>query len=355
LLPRAVTNEIHTQVTAEERARLASARRVNSEAHEAYLLGRYHLRRQTEAELKLAINHFERAIRLDASYAAAWAGLSIAWLQRGLFGATPFREVEQPAREAALKALAADANSAEGYTALAIFKNRYEWDWAGSEHDFRRAIDLNPGSVEAHRFFAFLLSALGHHDEAISEIQTAEQLDPLSSLVQSDLGIGLYRARKYEQAERRLKRAIDLDPRNFGAWDRLGNVYGEMGRYADAIASLEKALAVRGNVRDGVRIANLALIYARMGRREEAQRMLKELQRTTDPDDFPRKDAAAVWAALGNKDEAFRLMFDAVEKRAALLIFIKIDPLIDSLHSDPRWKELLHPLNFPEGRLGSRH
>src|SRR5262245_13627038 len=297
---RAVAGEIRTQVTAEERARLASARRVNPEAHEAYLLGRYHLRRQNEAELKLAITHFERAIQLDADYAAAWAGLSITWLQRGLFGATPFREVEKPAREAAVKALAADANSAEGYTALAIFKNRYEWDWAGSEHDFRRAIELNPGSVDAHRFFAFLLSALGRHDEAISEIQTAEQLDPLSSLVQSDLGIGLFRARKYEQAERRLTRAIELDPENYGAWGRLGNVYSEMGRYADAIASLEKAMAQRrGNVRDVVHTANLALVYVRMGRREEALRMLKELQRTTDPWHFPVDDAVSVWAALG--------------------------------------------------------
>src|SRR5262245_24071274 len=296
----AVAHEIRTQVTAEERARLASTRRINPAAHDAYLLGRYHLRRQNEAELKLAIGHFERAIQIDADYAAAWAGLSIAWLQRGLFGATPFREVEQPSRHAAVNALAADANSAEGYTALAIFKNRYEWDWAGSEHDFRRAIELNPGSVEAHRFFAFLLSALGRHDEAISEIQTAEQLDPLSSLVQSDLGIGLFRARKYEQAERRLTRAIELDPENYGAWGRLGNVYSEMGRYADAIASLEKAMAQRrGNVRDVVHTANLALVYVRMGRREEALRMLKELQRTTDPWHFPVDDAVSVWAALG--------------------------------------------------------
>ncbi len=346
---RAVAGEIRIRVTAEERTRLASTRRVNPEAHEAHLLGRYHLRRQNEEELKLAIGHFERATQLDASYAVAWAGLSIAWLQRGLFGATPFREVEQPARQAAVKVLAADANSAEGYTALAIFKNRYEWDWAGSEHDFRRAIELNPGSVEAHRFFAFLLSALGRHDEAINEIQTAAQLDPLSSLAQSDLGLGLFRARKYEQAEQRLKRAIDLDPLNLGAWNRLGNVYGEMGRYADAIVSLEKALALRGNIRNGAYVANLALIYARMGRREEALRMLKELQRTTDPAHFPVDDAVSVWAALGNKDEAFRLLFDAVEKRADLLIFIKIDPTFDSLHSDPRWQELLRPMNFPEG------
>jgi TolB-like protein/Tfp pilus assembly protein PilF len=349
---RAVAGGIQIQVTADERARLASARRVNPEAHEAYLLGRYHLRRQNEAELKLAIGHFERAVQLDAGYAAAWAGLSVAWLQRGLFGATSFREVEQPAREAALKALAADANSAEGYTALAIFKNRYEWDWAGSEHDFRRAIELNPGNVEAHRFFAFLLSALGRHDEAISEIQTAEQLDPLSSLVQSDLGLGFYRAQKYEQAELRLKRAIDLDPRNHVAWLRLSDLHREMGRYADAIASLEKAKALvsRSESTSSRSLpARIALLSARTGRREEALRMLKELLRTTDPARFPVREASAVWTALGNQDEAFRLLFNLVEKRADLLIFMKVDPLYDSLHSDPRWKELLRRMNFPEG------
>ncbi len=347
---RAVANEIRIQVTAAEQARLASPRRVNPEAHEAYLLGRYHLRRQNEADLKLAIGHFERAIQLDASYAAAWAGLSVAWLQRGLWGATPFREVEPPARQAAVKALELDAGSAEGHTSLAMLKHRYEWDWAGAEHDFRRAIELDPGSVEAHRFFAFLLTALGRHAEAIGEIQTAEQLDPLSSLVQSDFGTGLYRARKHEQAERHLNRAIELDPLNDGAYGRLGAAYREMGRYADAIASLEKAKALQsGAGRDRFYTANFALVYARMGRREEALRLLKELQRTTDPARFDVKAAAAVWAALGNKDEAFRLLFDVVEKRSEILIFMKVDPPFDSLHSDPRWQELLRPMNFPEG------
>ena len=346
---RAVANEIRTHVTAEERSRLASARRVNPEAHDAYLLGRYYLRRQHEADLKLAIGHFERAIQLDASYAAAWAGLSVAWLQRGLWGATPFREVEPPAREAAVKALELNASSAEAYTSLAMLKHRYEWDWAGAEHDFRRAIELDPGSVEAHRFFAFLLTALGRHTEAIGQIQTAEQLDPLSSLVQSDFGSDLYFARKYEQAERHLKRAIDLDPLNYGAYGRLGFVYGEMGRYADAIASLEKAKAQQSDDRrNRIYTANTALVYARMGRREEALRILKDLQRMTDPALFPVNDAASVWAALGNKDEAFRLLFNAVEKRATMLIFTKVYPYFDSLHSDPRWEELLRPMNFPQ-------
>src|SRR5262245_5798591 len=350
---RAVTEEIRTQLTAEERARLASARRVNPEAHEAYLLGRYHLRRQNEADLKLAIGHFERAIQLDASYAAAWAGLSVAWLQRGLWGGTHFQDVEPPARQATVKALELDDGSVEAYTSLAMLKHRYEWDWAGAEHDFRRAIELDPGSVEAHRFFALLLTALGRHAEAISEIQIAEQLDPLSSLVQSDFGYDFYLARKYEQAERRLKRAIDLDPLNYGAYGRLGRVYDEMGRYADAIACLEKAVT-RQDRGGGNRIYPLtrARVYARMGKREEALQVLKEMQRTTVPAGFPVREAAAVWAALGNKDEAFRLLFNLVDKRATLLIFIKVYPYFDSLHSDPRWKELIRPMNFPEEQNG---
>jgi serine/threonine protein kinase/tetratricopeptide (TPR) repeat protein len=347
---RAVTNEIRIQVTEEVRARLASARRVIPEAHEAYLLGRYHLRRQNEADLKLAIGHFERAIQLDAGYAAAWATLSVAWLQRGIWGATPFREAEQPARQAAVKALELDAGSAEGYTSLAMLKHRYNWDWAGAELDFRRAIEIDPGSVEAHRFFAFLLTALGRHTEAISEIQIAELLDPLSSLVQSDFGTGLYFARKYEQALGRLNRAIDLDPLNYGAYGRLGRVYGEMGRYDDAIASLEKAVALQsGNGITRRYSVNFAFVYARMGRREEALQMLKDLHRTTDPVRLLAINSAAAWAALGNQDEAFRQLFTAVEKRSELLIFIKVDPKFDSLHSDPRWKDLLRLMNFPEG------
>jgi serine/threonine-protein kinase len=350
---RAVANEIRTQVTAEERARLASAPRVDPGAHEAYLLGRYYMRRQSEPDLKLAISHFERAIQLDATYAAAWAGMSIAWQQRGLWGATLFREAEQPARQTAIKALALDPGSAEGRASLGILKNRYDWDWAGSERDFRRSIELDPGSVEAHRFFAFLLTALGRHSEAINEIQTAEQLDPLSSLVQSDFAQALYCAQNYEQAERRLKRAIELDPLNYGAFGRLSYVYVEMGRYTEALASLEKAEAVQsGSGGNRSRYAaTFALIYARMGRRKEAARILKQLLQTTDSAPASVRSVAGAWAALGNYDEAFKLLFNVIEKRNTLLIFTKVDPPLLSLHSDPRWKELIRRMNFPEEQI----
>src|SRR5262249_47292620 len=170
-------------------------------------------------------------------------------------------------------------------------------------------------------------------------------------IVQSDFGAGLNRARMYEQAERHLNRAIELDPQNHGAYGRLGSVYCEMARYADAIANLERAKELQtGERRDAVYSVTLALVYARMGRREDALRILEELRRKADPARLPAA-FASVWAALGNKDEAFRLLFNAVEKRATLLIFTKADPTFESLHSDPRWQKVLRAMNFPEERL----
>ncbi len=346
---RAVADEIRIRMTAEERARL-TARSIRPEAYEEYLLGRYAIRRQNEENLKLAIGHFERAIQLEADYAAAWAGLSVAWQHRGIWGAKSFKEVEQPVRNAAMKAIKLDASIAEAHTSLAHLKKLYDWDWAGSEQDYRRALALDPGNGEAHRLFANLLMALGRHVEATGEIQAAELLDPLSSLVQSDFGRVLYRARNYPQAERRFMQAIALDPLNQGAYSRLGDLYLEMGRYDDAIANYGKREALQGGYNRGY-APDLAQVYARMGRRDEALRLLNGLRRTTEPARFPNRVAAAAWTSLGDKDEAFSLLFKAVEERS-VLPFFKEDPSFDSLRSDPRWKELLRRMSFPEEQPG---
>jgi serine/threonine protein kinase/Tfp pilus assembly protein PilF len=345
-IARAVTDEIRIQVTEEERARLASARRVNPEAQEAYLLGRFHLRRLNEEDLKLSIGHFERAIQLEPDYAAAWAGLSAAWVFRDTWGRPPSREEsEAAARKAALQAIALDANLAEANSSLANIKFLYDWDWAGAEESFRRAIALDPGSVEAHRLFANLLMVLERHAEAISAIQTAARLDPLSSTVQSDYGRVLFRAHKYEEAEPHFKQAIALDPQSHGVYSRLGDLYLEMGRYDEAVESYRKRHALLGGSFDRFYTFFRAKASARMGRRDEALRILNELQRTTEPARSLDRNAAEVWAALGDKDEAFRLLFKAVEERR-IGVFFK-GPWFDSLHSDPRWKAMLRRMNFP--------
>ena len=335
---RAVADEIRIQVTPEERARLASARSVNPQAHEAFLLGRYHLSRANEQGWKQAIDYFERAIELAPDYAAVYAGLSDAWLQRGIFSAKDFREVESPSRAAALKAIGLDQQLAEAHTALGNIKHIYDWDWAGAEQELSRALELDPGSLDAHIDYGTLLMHLGRHDEAIKEGQIAAQLDPLSSRTQSFLGRFLYRARRYEEALPHLQRAVELEPRSVHANYRLGEVYVQLGRYEEAIAALEKnrELMPKG----GELQAAVARVYALMGREHEARQMIRGVK--AQPYAFAR-----LYAALGDKDEAFRILEKAVEERNSLLVALKEDPPYENLHSDPRWKALLRRMNFP--------
>jgi serine/threonine protein kinase/Tfp pilus assembly protein PilF len=345
---RAVADEIRIEVTAEERVRLAALRRVKPEAYEAYQLGRYHRRKLNEDDLRLAIEYFERAIQIDPGYAAAWAELSDALRQRGIFGANIFRKAEAPSREAALKAVELDTNLAEAHVALSNVKFFFETDWAGAEREAKRALELDPGSRDAHHAFANLLMALGRHDEAIGEMQIIEGLDPFYSETQSTFGRVLYRAGKYAEAEQRLNRAIELDSRDYAAFGRLGDLYEQMGRYHEAIASLEKAEALRSDSNSVNIRGRLARVYSAMGRRDEARRMLEEIKATTEPNRLPLLPMAAAYTALGDKDEAFKLLFRAIDERNTSIVFVKEDPPLKSLHSDPRWKEALRRMNFPE-------
>jgi TolB-like protein/cytochrome c-type biogenesis protein CcmH/NrfG len=334
---RAIADEIRIQVTADERARLASARKIDPQAHEAYLLGRYHLSKLNEEDLHQAIENFERAIQLAPDYAAAYAGLSQAWQERGIWGTKTFSEAEAPARAAALKAIKLDEQLAEGHMMLGQLKYIYGWDWTGAEQEFRRALELDSGSLYVHRSYAFLLMALGRHAEAISEVQIAAQLDPLSSDIQSTFGRVLYRARKYEEAIAHFKRALELEPRNYSAYVRLGDVYAKLGKYDEALTMFEKAAQLRD---DGMHAARIARVYALMGRQREARPMLGGLKAGAF-------EIAGVYAALGDMDEAFKILEKAVEERTALLVYLKEDPTFDNLHSDPRWQALLRRMNFP--------
>jgi TolB-like protein/Flp pilus assembly protein TadD len=333
---RAIADEIRIQVTTAERARLASARSVDPQAHDAYLRGRSHLKRN-EDDLKQAIQYLERAIQLAPDYAAAQAGLSDAWVQRGIWGERNFREIEAPARAAALAAVELDPQLAEAHASLSRIRFLFEWDWPGAEQELRRALELDPGSLYTHSYYADLLMSLGRHSEAIDEIERAEQLDPLSSETQSSFGRILYRARRYEEAIPHFKMALDLEPRNYSAHIRLADVYVKLGKYGEAITEFEKA----GELRPlGMHQARIARVYALMGRRREARQMVASVKAAAF-------DSAAVYVALGDKDEAFRILEKAVEERNSLLVYLKEDPTFDDLHSDPRWQLLLRRMGFP--------
>ena len=335
---RAVADEIRVQVTAEERARMASAGTVDPTAHQEYLLGQHYLWKLTEEDLARAIEHFERAARLDAGYAAAYAGLSHAWWWRGVWGAKTFKEVESPSRAAAQKALSLDPRLAEAHVSMGRLRFGHDWDWTGAEQDFHRALDIDPNNLDAHFFSAMLFMALGRFSESIAHVERAEQLDPLSSTIHSGFGRVLYRARQYDQAIPHLKQAIELEPRSSDGYGRLADVYEALGRYDEALALYEHVNVLRGRQ---VRGPDIAVVFARMGKRAEANRIVSELRETSPP-----AQLAQACAVLGNNDEAFRLLFRHAAERNGLN-YVKSEPRFDSLHSDPRWQLLLRRMNLP--------
>jgi len=214
-----------------------------------------------------------------------------------------------------------------------------EWDWNGGEDAMRRAIELDPKSLDGHYNYAVLLMAQGRFPEALGEIEIAEQVDPTSELVQSTFGKILFNAGKTDEAILRLKRTIERDSRNAQAHHYLGQIYEQTGKYTDALAIYDKARVLRGNPPDNPHFRALqASVYARMGKRSEAKRMLAGIR--TSP-------AAGAQAYLGDKDEAFRILFKMVGERDPHVISIKTDPLFAGLHSDPRWRELLRRMNLP--------
>ena len=335
---RAVAEEIRIQVTPDERRRLASARRVEPQAQEAYLLGRTHLRYRNESDLSMAIKHFERAIQLEPDYAAAYAGLADAWMERGIWGEMAFKDVEAPARNAARKAIELDGDNAEARATLAHLKFTYDWKWREAEREFNHTLELDPSNPAAHLYYASLLMALGRHSEAIREIESAARLDPLSSWIESGVGRVLYRARRYEEAISHFHHAVELDPRNASAYTRLVDVYVQQGKYDEAIAVIKKCRDLgQDNVFFRVQIAR---IYALTGKRREALELLGKSKASAF-------QAASVYAALGDNDAAFRALERAIEARDSLLVFIKEDPPFDSLHADPRSQALLRRMNFP--------
>jgi TolB-like protein/DNA-binding winged helix-turn-helix (wHTH) protein/cytochrome c-type biogenesis protein CcmH/NrfG len=342
---RAIADEIRVRLTPEEQTRLASAARVNPEAHEAYLMGRYHLMKYIVDDVMRARAHFGRAIELDPGYAPAHAGLSQAWWQLGTLRALGLKEVEAHARAAAKKALELDDRLAEAHVAQGYLRALYDWDWKGGENSLIRAIELDPNNSNAHYYYANLLLALGRFPEAVAAVQRAEHLDSVSSMVQVLFGMILYRAGQSDEAIAHFKKAIELEPRRPSAYAFLGDVYSDLGMHADAISFIEKARDVRTFSfpgQPGFKAA-IARAYARAGRESDARRILKTLK-----DDSFRMARAAAYACLGDKNEAFRLLFDTVENKDEASIFIKTNPDFASLHSDSRWSKLLGRMNLTD-------
>jgi eukaryotic-like serine/threonine-protein kinase len=341
---RAIANEVKVTLTPQEQAALTGRRPINPEAYEAYLKGRYYWSQRTgEAEQK-GLEYFEQAIALAPAYAQAYAGVADSYIVLGVHGHLPIKEAFPKARVAATEALELDETLAEAHTSLGAIKTFYDWDWPGSEREFRRALQLSPNYPNAHHWYAHYLAAVGRVDEAIGEMKRDKELDPVGPTVISWLGKTLYYAHQYDQAIEQYRRVIELAPE----WaadhhSMIGDCYAQKGMFAEAIAEWQKSLTLAG---DTELAASLEHAYLNSGYTGYLQKRLDRLKASAPARPVASLDFAYAYALLGDKDHALEWLEKAYEERDPWL-YVKAEPQLDNLRSDPRFQDLLRRMNLP--------
>ncbi len=337
-----IANEVQVSLTPDEEARLKSQQSVNPAAHEEYLKGRY-LNKGTDAQQKRAKEYFEEAIKLDPNYAPAYAGLADFYFSSE--EKSPLVSMPR-AKDMALKALELDPNLSDAHLELALIHFYADWDWAAADQEFKRALALSPNNAEAHRTRAYFLSALGRQRESLSEIREAQQLDPLSIWTQITAGYVHYFARQYDAAIEQCRKALELDPNSVGADDCLGTIYLAKGRINDAIAASLKATSLSNG--DPSRLVGLGRAYAVARQQSEALSVIQRLDKLSEHRYVSQYFAATIYAALGNKQQAFARLEQAFGERDSYLAWLKVDFAVDPLRTDPRFQNLFHRVALPE-------
>ncbi|HEY7114395.1 MAG TPA: protein kinase [Thermoanaerobaculia bacterium] len=343
-LASAIANEIHVQLTPDERSRLTRSTSVNPAAYDAYLKGRYFFNRPTDENLTKAIAQFEEAIRLDPSYAPAFSGLSDAYAWAGYNeGVMTATQARPRAKAAAERAIALDPSSAEARTSLANFKAWFEYDWEGTNAEFRRAIALNPNYAFAHDQFGLILAFQGKLDEAVAEGRLAGQLDPLSPQIPLDSLVAVAWQGRHEAAQEMARRAAELDPTSFFSLYIAGWADIQAGKLGDAVAKLEKAKAMGS---PPFVSAFLAYASGASGDRSRAAAELEDLKKKSPGGSPTGFNLAVAYLGLGDRSRALDSLEKAYASDSEWLGWLKNDRIFDTLRSEPRFAALLKKLGF---------
>src|SRR5712692_2755925 len=344
---QAITDEIKAKLTPPEKARMASARSVNSEAYENYLRGRFLLSTQGDVEARKGMAYFQRAIQKDPNYALAYAGLAESYitLSQPWNGDLTPQEALPQAEAAARKALEIDDSLGEAQLALARV-SLYHWDWPAAEKEYRRTLELNPNDAMAHGWYGEYLEAMARNEEAIVELRQAIALDPLNSNHVAHLGSFFYHARQYDQGIREFQKALGLEPDMIYAHQGLGWVYEQKKMYREAIAEQEKGVNLTN--RDAFAVASLGIVLGESGRKREAKKLLEELQERSKQRYISPCLIALVQIGLGNRDQAIASLEQGYTDRDPGMMYLKVDPEMDDLRSDPRFQDLLRRVGLPQ-------
>jgi len=318
-----------TELSGAERLRLRKRYTENREAWQLYLQGRYYWNKRSEEGYQKAIAYFEQAIAKDPNYALAYAGLADCDIML---------EARPRAKQMALKALELDSELVEAHTSLAFLKLIHDWDFQGAAQSFRHALELNPNYPTAHHWYAYNLLILGQVEEALAEIKRAQELDPVSLIINTDVSEFLYHAHRFDEAVAQARKTLELDLNFAPAHLVLGLAYEQQSAVEAAIAELRQAVHLDGYFG---RVAQLGSMYARAGRRAEAQTILRESLEQAKREPKFAYLIAEIYAGLGERDQAFAWLEKAYQGRDFLMPFLKVNPRVDSLRADPRFADLL--------------
>jgi TolB-like protein/DNA-binding winged helix-turn-helix (wHTH) protein/Flp pilus assembly protein TadD len=345
-LAQDIAGEIQLKLTTQQRANLVVARSLDPEAHEFYLKGRYFWNKRDQAGFAKAIDYFQQAIAKDPTYASAYAGLADSYALSGGLNLVPVEQAMPRARAAAEKALELDNNLAEAHASLGLIAPFNNWNWADAERHYQRAIELNPNYATAHHWYAEgYLMPVGRADEAISEIRKAQELDPLSAVIATDLGKELYFVRRYDEALVELRRALELDANFVSAHNWISDTLLEEKMYSDAIVELEKTKPFR---QERVYIRQTAYLYARMGRRAQAQAALRKSLELSKGKQVSSGAVALTYAAIGDKDDSFEWLEKAYTDRSSFMTSLKYWSAFDPMRGDRRFADLLRRVGLPQ-------
>jgi DNA-binding winged helix-turn-helix (wHTH) protein/TolB-like protein len=343
-LSERVAQSIRLKLTGEESRRFTKRSTERPDAYEAYVKGRYFWNKRTDKGLKKGLEYFRQAITLDPMFAEAYVGVADSYGTLGLYAVLPPKEAFPAAKEAAKRALEMDDGLAEAHATLGFIYFYYDWNGADAANEFRRALADNPNYAMAHSWYGESLAATGRYPEAVAEAQRALEDDPLSLIIGSNAGWTLSLAGKPDQAIEILRKAIEIDPSFPRTHYRLGRAYEQKKSYDMAISELEQAVSLSGG--DACYKGSLGHAYAISGNTNQARKVLQELEERVGQPYVPAYAIGLVYAGLGDSDHAISWLQKAYEDRSTSIAFLKLDPELSSLHSDPRFEQLSRRINF---------
>ena len=338
-IARTIAETLQAKLTGSEKSAMEKKPTDNSEAYELYLKGRFFWNKRTAADLRRSIHYFEQAIAQDPNYALAYAGEAQAWSLFSAYNAASPADSYPQAETLARKALALDANCAEALVGLGAVKANYQFDVASAFKDYERAIQLNPNDSTAHHWIAEdCFATTGQHARELAEMKRALDLDPLSLIINSNLGVAYIRAGRLDEAIAQFRKTVEIDASFYPAHREYGLALELQGKLPEALSQYEQAAAVTD---DPIPLGALGRIYGIAGRKDEAQKIFERLRQLRAQRYTAAYALALVAVGLGDKTEALHWLEESYRDRDGDSIgVIRVDPLLKPLHGDPRFEAL---------------